>query len=285
MTATAAHADGSPATAGRASAITSMWAWGNSVDPAVDNRGLGQAALAPEALASFARQHGLTSVYLSVPWAANQGAIGTWLAESVGALHSVGIRVSALGGDASWLADPSLVAQWVTDARAAAPFDAVQLDVEPWAGQAQPDFSAITPAYVALLHAAKTAAGPLPLGADLPWWLTTVRSGGETVFDALLPSLDSVAIVAFADHAAGPDGVVALARPAAEAVSAVGKPFTIGVETDSSSVAGGPQFTFADDGEAALITETDAVGDAFASNPGFGGVTVEHLRSWIALIG
>ena len=281
MTATAATA----APSAPASAITSMWAWGNSVDPSVDNRGLGQAALAPAALASFARQHGLTSVYLSVPWAANQGAIGAWLADSVDALHAVGVRVSALGGDASWLANPSLVDQWVSDARAAADFDAVQLDIEPWAGQSNPDFATITPAYVELLRAAKSAAGPLPLGADLPWWLTTVPSGDGTVFDALLPSLDSVAIVAFADHAAGPDGIVALAQPAAEAASAAGRPFTIGVETDSPDVAGGAQFTFADDGEAALVTETNAVRDAFSSTSGYGGVTVEHLRSWITLIG
>jgi hypothetical protein len=289
MTATAANADetataSSNSPAG-ASAITSMWAWGNSVDPSADNRGLGQAALAPAALASFAQAHGLTSVYLSVPWAANQGAIGTWLAESVDALHGVGVRVSALGGDSSWLSNPSLVAQWITDARAAASFDAVQLDVEPWAGQAQPDFASITPAYVALLQAAKTAAGPLPLGADLPWWLATTASGDGTVFDALLPHLDSVAIVAFADHAAGSDGIVALAQPAATAASAAAKPFTIGVETDTPAVAGGAQFTFADDGEAALVTETDAVGAAYAATPGYAGVTVEHLRSWIALIG
>jgi hypothetical protein len=290
MTATAANAGETPTSASAAapasaSAITSVWAWGNPVDPSVDNRGLGQPALAPAALASFAQAHHLTSVYLSVPWAANQGAIGTWLAESVDALHGVGVRVSALGGDTSWLSTPSLVAQWVTDARAAAPFDAIQLDVEPWAGNPQPDFASITPAFVVFLQAAKSAAGPLPVGVDLPWWLTTVSSGGGTVFDALLPEVDSVAIVAFADHAAGPDGIVSLARPAADAAAAAGKPFTIGVETDSPAVAGGPQFTFADDGEVALVRETDAVRDAFATTAGYGGITVEHLRSWVALIG
>ena len=285
MTATAANADATSVSSARPSAITSMWAWGNSVDPSVDNRGLGQSALAPAALAQFAQQHGLTSVYLSVPWAANQGAISSWLADSVDALHAVGVRVSALGGDASWLANPALVAQWITDARAAADFDAVQLDIEAWAGQQHPDFATITPAFIVLLDAAKSAAGPLPLGADLPWWLATVRSGDGTVFDALLPSVDSVAIVAFADHATGPDGIVALAQPAVAAVSAAGKPFTIGVETDTQEVAGGPQFTFADDGEAALEAQTDAVRDVFASTTGYSGVTVEHLRSWIALIG
>lgn len=265
--------------------ITGMWAWGNSVDPSVDNRGLGQPAMAPAAIASFAAAHHLTDVYLSVPWASNQGAIATWLSESVDALHAVGVHVSALGGDASWLAQPSLVAQWITDARAAADFDAIQLDVEPWAGHPDLDFATSTPTFVSLLQTARQAAGPLPIGLDLPWWLTERPYGDGTVFDALLAQADSVAIVAFADHAAGSDGIVALSRPAANAASAAGKPFTIGVETDTPEVAGGAQFTFADDGEAALVAETDAVRDAFTATAGYHGVTVEHLRSWLTLIG
>src|SRR5690349_18254581 len=60
------------------SAITSMWAWGNPIDPATDARGLGEPQFEPAALVAFAQQHDLRSVYLSVPWAADQGAFATW---------------------------------------------------------------------------------------------------------------------------------------------------------------------------------------------------------------
>lgn len=265
------------------SSITSMWAWGNSVDPSVDNRGLNEPGMTPEAIASFASEHGLTSVYLSTPWAADQGAIETWLSDTVDALHADGISVSALGGDSSWLDNPSLVAEWVTDARAAADFDAIELDVEPWAGVSNPDFGTITPAYVTLLNSAKAAAGPLPLGADLPWWLASTSYGSGTVFSALLPSLDTVAIVAFSDHVSGSDGIDALAGPAASQASVAGKPFTIGVETDTPAVAGGAQYTFYGDTESELEAATAQVGEAYQNTPGFGGVTVEHMLSWEAL--
>lgn len=267
------------------SAITSLWAWGNSVDPAVDARGRGQPGMSPASIATFAADHGLSTVYLSVPWASDEGAIAPWLSDSVDALHARGIRVAALGGDASWLATPGLVAQWVTAARAAADFDAVQLDVEPWSGVPDPDFSAITPQFIDLLSAARSAAGPLPLGADLPWWLTTEQFGAQSVFGALIGGLDSVAIVAFSDHAAGPDGIVALASPAVTLASAAGRDFTVGVETDSPQVAGGSQYTFFDEGAVALETETAAVRDTFGSVPGYTGVTVEHLLAWKAMIG
>jgi hypothetical protein len=274
-----------PITTPPVSAITSLWAWGNSVDPAVDARGRGQSGMLPAAIAQFAADHGLSTVYLSVPWASDQGAIAPWLSDSVDALHARGIRVAALGGDASWLATPGLVAQWVTAARAAADFDAVQLDVEPWAGVVDPDFSAITPQFLDLLSAARTAAGPLPLGIDLPWWLTTKQFGAQSVFGALIGGVDSVAIVAFSDHAAGPDGIVALASPTVALASAAGRDFTVGVETDSPQVAGGSQYTFFDEGPATLEAESAAVRDAFGSVPGYAGVTVEHLLAWTALIG
>ena len=56
-----------------------MWAWGNPIDPATDARGTGDAAFEPAALAAFASAHRLQTVYLSVPWAADQGAFATWL--------------------------------------------------------------------------------------------------------------------------------------------------------------------------------------------------------------
>jgi hypothetical protein len=268
-----------------ASAITSMWAWGNSVAPAVDNRGLAEPGMAPAAVAAFAQQHGLSVVYLSTPWAANEGGIASWLADTVDALHADGIRVAALGGDPSWLTQPALLSEWIADARAAAHFDAVELDIEPWAGVASPDFSTITPEFVSLLEDARTAAGPLTLGIDLPWWLTTVSSGSGTVFDTLLSRVDTVAIVAFSNQADGSDGIVSLAHAAAAAVSAAGKTFTIGVETDTPAVAGGSQYTFYGLGDAALESQCSLVESAFKSDSGYRGVSVEHLLSWEALIG
>ena len=266
------------------SAITSLWAWGNSVDPAVDNRGLGQPGMAPDSMAAFAKKHHIKTVYLSVPWAANQGAIADWLGASVDALHAKGLKVAALGGDSAWLAQPQLAAQWLTDARAAAHFDSVELDVEPWAGNANPDFTVITPQLVGVVDAVRGAAGSLPVGIDLPWWLTERSAGSSSVFDVVVQHVDSVAIVAFADHASGADGIVALASAAAASAQSAGVKFSIGVETDTPAVAGGAQFTFYDEGADALAAETTAAAASFAGQAGFTGISVEHLLSWKALL-
>ncbi|HEV7183905.1 MAG TPA: hypothetical protein VGN33_05365 [Leifsonia sp.] len=283
----ATSADARQASAGTSTppAITSIWAWGNPIDPSVDARGLGEADFEPAALVAFAQAHNLHSVYLSVPWAANQGEFATWLPAAVNALHAAGISVSALGGDASWASQPGLAAQWVSDALSTASFDAVQFDVEPWAGVADPDIGTIVSQYTAMLQAAHQAANGVPIGADLPWWLAAKQVGTSTAFAAILPHLQSVAIVAFSDHAAGSDGIIALAQPAAKAAAAARVPFTIGVETDTPEVAGGAQYTFGDDSELALETETATVRTHFASTRGYRGITVEHLLSWKVLLG
>jgi hypothetical protein len=264
------------------SAITGAWAWGNSVDPKVDSRGVGESAMSPSALADFAREHLLSSVYLSVPWAADQGAIALWLTDTVDALHSEGVRVGALGGDPTWLQLPDRAAQWITDAGHVADFDTIELDLEPWVDPEAPDYSVVVPQFVRLLRTVN-AASPLPVGLDLPWWLAAERYEGTSVFSALAREVDSVAIVTFSDHAEGPSGIVALAQPATLAASDLGKDFTIGVETDTPLAAGGSQFTFFGRGQGALESAASAVAEAFAHHPEFCGVTVEHVLSWRAL--
>lgn len=269
------------------SALSAMWAWGNPIDPSTDARGLGQPQFEPEALAAFASEHGLHTVYLSVPWAADQGAFATWLPEAVDALHGAGVTtVAALGGDPAWADQPELAATWTRAALATAPFDAVQFDVEPWVGATDDQLPGITAKLATMYDTAAAAAAGVPVGADLPWWLAAkpgVR--GASLFDGLLPHLDSVAIVAFVDHAGGDDGILALATPAANAASDAGLPFTIGVETDTPEVAGGPGATFGDDTPGALEAQTALVRSALGGLPGYRGVTVEHLLSWQRLLG
>jgi hypothetical protein len=99
------------------------------------------------------------------------------------------------------------------------------------------------------VDAVRTAAGTLPVGIDLPWWLTERSAGSGTVFDAVIQHVDSVPIEYF-----------------------------------TPAVAGGAQFTFYDEGAGALATETAAAAAAFAGQAGFTGISVEHLLSWKALL-
>lgn len=269
------------------SAITGMWAWGNPIDPATDARGTGNPEFQPAALAAFASAHRLQTVYLSVPWAADQGAFTTWLPAAVSALHGAGVTtVGALGGDPAWATQPSLAATWTRAALAAAPFDAIQFDVEPWVGATDAQLPGIVAQLGTMYDTAAKAAGSVPVGADLPWWLQAKTQPGttKTLFQTLLPHVKSVAIVAFSDHAAGADGIVALAQPAAKAASAARIPFSIGVETDTPEVAGGSAATFGDDSATILEAQTALVRSSLGGLTGYRGITVEHLLAWQALL-
>ncbi|MET0932895.1 MAG: hypothetical protein ABWX56_04220 [Mycetocola sp.] len=262
-----------------ASAVTGTRAWGNSVDPAIDERGRGQADLAPRAIASFARSRRLDRVFCHAPWATHTEAMRTWFADTVTAVEEAGVEVAALGGAPEWFDRPQLAATWLTDARAAAEFPAVQLDVEPWSGQ-KIDPAVLVTGYLRMLETVRATAGPLSVGADLPWWLARTPYAGGTVFGALVAELDSVAILAYSDRADGPGGILDLARPGVHAAVASGTRFTIGVETDTPEVAGGKQHTFFEEGSAVLDVEAARVRAALTAVPGYDGITVEHLLAW-----
>jgi hypothetical protein len=104
------------------------------------------------------------------------------------------------------------------------------------------------------------------------------------VLDTLLDATDTVAIVAFADHALGTGGIVPLSADAVAAAATADVPFSIGVETDTPAIAGGAAFTFFDEGAAVLEAQTALVRTAYESTPGYRGVTVEHVLAWAALV-
>lgn len=267
--------------------LGSMWAWDNPVSPDDDARGRGYGPAAPEPLVDFVVGHELARVHLAAPWAADEGPVGAWFAAAARALCDAHVAVDALGGDPGWLDEPALAATWASAAlrSAGAALDGAQLDVEPWTlpGWAV-DPAAGARRWLAVLDAVREALpANLTLGADTPWWLTAVAAPDErgSLLDAVLRRVDAVVVVAFSDHAEGTDGIVALARPAVEAARGAGARWTVGVETDTPEVAGGAQYTFADEGAAVLEREAAVVAQAFGAA---GCVCVEHHRAWRRLL-
>ena len=265
------------------SALTSMWAWDNPVLPGLDERGRAYQPASASSLVQFCAVRGLTRVFLAAPWAADEGPVGSWFTSACAALRDASVQVHPLGGDPGWLDQPSFALTWVQAVGRSAGSAPVQLDVEPWTTPAWTSGRArVLDEWIALLTLVRST---VAIGVDLPWWLAHEPYRDGTVLDAVLPLVTRVAVVAFADHARGPSGIVSLAGPAVIAASAAGLPFTVGVETDTAEVAGGPQYTFAAAGPSALEDEAGWVRDAFGDLPGYEGVTVEHHRAWRRLLG
>ncbi|RYV51706.1 hypothetical protein [Pengzhenrongella frigida] len=285
-------------TAGVRSAITAMWVWDNAVSPADDDEGRGYAPASPDRLAAFATAGELQEVYLAAPSAGSEGPVAESFGETCGTLHAVGVEVSALGGDAEWLAAPGLVEPWLAHARGLGSFDRVQLAVEPWA---LPGWAASKTAALAevltLLDRTRSAGNGLPVDIAVPWWLAhepftdltapegTTMLEDATMLDAVLARADRVSILALADHASGPDGILALASRAVRAAVTAGREFTIGVETCSPEVAGGAQFTFFDEGPVGLLREAGLVRARLGEVAGYRGVAVSDHRAWRRLLG
>ena len=267
-------------------ALTAMWVWDISVDRALDARGTGYAPADPATLAAFVRDHGLTTVHVSAPWAADEGPVAGWLTDAVAAVRTEGARVGVLGGDPPWLDQPALAVQWMHAATNGRTVDHVQLNVEPWTQPAWfTDRTGSVARWLALLDVVRAELPPgVGLGVDVPYWLAWEPWGSGTVADAAMARADRVEVVAFVDHAHGDDGILALSADAVSVAVAAGLPFTVGVETDTPQVAGGAQWTFGDDGVEALVTETALVDAAFAGTPGYEGVAVQHYRTWRTLL-
>lgn len=269
-----------------APAISSMWVWDNSLAPTVDARGTGYAPADPATLAAFVREHHLTTVHLSAPWASDEGPVAAWLTDAIGAVRAEGATVGVLGGDPPWLEQPALAVQWMRAATNGRTVDHVQVNVEPWTRPEWfTDRAGSVTRWLALLDAVRAELPPgVGLGVDVPYWLAWEPWGAGTVADAAMARADRVEIVAFVDHAHGADGILALSADAVDAAVAAGLPFTVGVETDTPAVAGGAEWTFGDDGLAVLVTQTALVRDALAGTPGYEGVAVQHYRTWRGLI-
>jgi hypothetical protein len=263
------------------SPITAMWAWDNPVGPDEDPRGRGYAPAGTDRLAAFALAGGLREVYLLAPSGPRGGAIDAWTADAVAALHAEGVRVSAVSGVSG--ATPL----WVESVLGVAAFDRLQVVVLPWAapapGRSVADVGA---ALSEALTAVRRVAGGRPVDACMPWWFAeSGRAGGPTPLDAVVPLADRVALAAPAGHAHGEGGILELAGPAIESLTAAGRAFTVAVQTDAPDIAGGADRTFFDEGPVAMIRESALVGQALAGVAGFEGVAVKSHRAWRRLLG
>lgn len=266
---------------------SAMWLWENPVHATTDARGRGYAEADPTVVAGFARAQGVSTVHVATPWGSDEGEVAVWLDDITQALQAEAIAVSVLGGDPTWLNDPSLGAEWTRDALRGRDIDRVQLSLEPWT---QPLWNVDRARAVAQWQAAMDAVrAELPtgveLGVDAPAWLASVEDEtAEPLFAHVLTRADSVAVVAFRDVAEGDDGILALSADARAQSEAAGVPYTIGLETDSPRLTGGPEYTFFDEGAAVLDEQARIVHAALVDAPGYRGVAIERFRTWRDLV-
>jgi hypothetical protein len=232
-----------------------------------------------DALARTVAEGGFDRVYLYC-----EGGFDRKTRRAIAALGERGIEVEALGGEPRWATTQrSGLLAFVRAARGyqrSAPPEArlagIHVDVEPYGlASWRRDQRAVAGSLVGSLITGRRAAGDLPLAADIPFWFDGIRapSGSGSLARSLIAATDATTIMAYRDS--GPE-VIAAARREVRIAAALGRPTTVGVETDDVDPAG---VTFYEEGRAALIAALGEVRDRFEGSPGFAGTAVHHLGS------
>lgn len=234
----------------------SMWLW-----DAVD---------APARIAAFARAERVGEVFVSVPWGGPTAAIRALSRE----LRGQGLRVACLGSGSDWADIPARAAEWAGRALADGGFDAVHLDIEPWAAEDWPAHAQRRLRGLAEAVGAVRSATALQIDVDVP--APHVAEYPEA-FAGIMRVASAVTIMAYRDRTAA---ILSLSEPARAIAASVGRPYRIGIDTRPSTE---PHSTFADDGRRALEREIAPVGVALQSDPHWSGIAVHDYAGWRAL--
>jgi hypothetical protein len=223
----------------------------------------------PGALGAFAGAQRVGDAFVSVPW----GGPTPLTHDLVAALRARGVRVSALGGDPSWV-DGDGAVTWARRATSAWLFDGVHLDIEPWE---LPEWAGDRERLLAGLERAVrdvAAATSLPVEVDLAPWLADEH---PQAFAGIARQTDRITLMAYRDRAAG---ILSFSAAARRQLAKSRTPYRIGVET----IAGPPpHVTFADDGGAVLERELALVAAQLAGDRWFAGVAVHDAAGWQSL--
>jgi len=237
-------------------AVNATWVWVRENRP-VD----------PDAAARFARDHGVRTAWVSVPWAGPDERVRA-VAQ---ALRLHGIAVVALGGSPDWAEHPERAGDWARRATAGNAFGSVHLDIEAWTlPHWSTDADRLLSGTEAAVRLATTATGSA-VEIDLaPHLARTHPHGFATVARA-------AGAVTLMSYRASSPAILALASPAVKALRVVGRPYRLAVDTLPST---NPDTTFAGRHTAYLQAVVTDVAGELAADPRFRGVAMHDLRGW-----
>lgn len=258
----------SPAAAARA-----MWVW---TQPA------------PQTLVDYARAHGVTDLFLSVPaHLPTSGAALSWATAVKNLAGPAGIRLQALGGDVGWVDDPAAAVAWEKDALATGLFTGAHVDLEPWQHpQWNTDQAGVLRRYLSTLSQLQDAT-TLPLEVDVSFWMWTLTTDTGTLVDSAVISLaDRITIMSYRNTATGADSITDVGATTLARANAAGRPVRLAVETNYlGSDATAAKQTFYGETSTQLDTAMAAVDSYEAGVATYAGIAVEDYDGWAAMAG
>jgi hypothetical protein len=233
----------------------------------------------------WARKHDVGELFLGVGLDLSLSGDLPWVRDVVRRARVAGIRVSALGGDPDWVDRHPDALAWVRSVVNTGLFDGVHLDVEPWARDdwevRRPD---LVTGYLELLRRVADVC-PLPLEADIAFWLHEVPSRRGTPLDAaVMRVVDAVTVLSYRNTATGPDSITEVGATALATAKRVGVPCRLAVETRfAGEQPEQRKQTFHGLPPTALESALRTVDRMETSVSSYNGLAVHDLAGWTAL--
>ncbi|NYG06307.1 hypothetical protein BJ986_000794 [Phycicoccus badiiscoriae] len=257
----------------RPASARAMWVWDTSD---------------PQAVVSLATARGIGQLYAAVPAHVDSSPELAELQRLVALADVARVRVDALGGDPGWVDDPArVVTSWLQPALATGLFTGVHVDIEPYTTPAwTKNRRAVITRYLATLDRLHAATAGAPIEADIPFWFDEVPANGSTLDREVMRRTEAVAVMAYRNHADGPDGTIAVASAGVAAGAQLGRPVRIGQETNDLGVEPTEvKQTFHGMTLAQMDSQLSLVRDAFSGSPAFAGLAIHDSRGYAAITG
>jgi hypothetical protein len=252
-----------------------MWAW-NWADSA--------------AMVSFARANGVTEIFAYVapgftdptyvPWGWSEPQLP--LEESLSAdAAAAGITVYAMGGDPSWVTNPTDGTGWANEALATGLFQGIHVELEPWAlASWSTDQAGTIDQYLtelADIHMVAHTYG-VPDEISIPYWLSMFSTSTDVPLDvAAMQHADAATVVTFFNSVSQ---IESFGRAELAAARSVGIPLRFAAEANQDSPS---WLSFYGHTLSEFDASISQVNRDLAGTPGYLGIAVEDYQGWSAM--
>jgi hypothetical protein len=243
-----------------------MWLWGDS--PAAE-------------VVTWAAGKGVSEIFVYVsPSVLVNGDLAR-LQDMQRRARTLKIKLSALGGDSSWVTDHQAALAWQRTVLRTGVFSGIHLDVEPyltdgWTSNPQETQKS----FLTLLDRMRTGSA-LPLEADVPFWYGEYRLGSRNFADEVLKRVHAITVMSYRDTATGPNSMTAISQDWLARGAATGKRVRLGAET--VPLPDCTHCTFHEEGGTRLDQELAKVDAATRRTPAFAGIAIHRYGTWRAL--
>lgn len=274
-TGSAAAPSAGDVTVAPAGPTVAMWAW-NWTDSA--------------AMVRFAQANGVTEIFAYVapgftdptyvPWGWSQPQLP--LEESLSAdAAAAGITVYAMGGDPSWVPNPTDGTNWANEVLATGLFRGIHVELEPWALSSWgTDQAGTIDQYLtelADIHSVAQTYG-VPDEISIPYWLSMYRTSSDTPLDvAAMENADAATVVTFFNSVSQ---IESFGSAELSAAQSVGIPLRFAAEANEDSPS---WLSFYGDTLAQFDAALSQVNSDMAGTPGYLGIAVEDYQGWSAM--